>query len=199
MALHLFEDNDFLTDVFNAIPFPILVVDGDVRILFRNSATVRFIGNEELLHQRGGELLHCIHSKDSEKGCGDGPFCKTCVVRNSVNESNRGRKVYRKKTMMELKKGENISEVPLLITTSPFTFEKRSLILLILEDIHEMMQLGGLLPICSKCKKIRSGMDQWEQIEGYIKKHIIDVDFTHGLCPDCIKEVYPEYAAKKQK
>jgi hypothetical protein len=194
MPLHLYEDNDFLTNTFNTIPFPILVVDDDMRILFWNSSALRLLGSDEVFQQRGGEALHCIHSGDTEEGCGHGPHCKTCVLRNSVNEASRGEKVYRRKTIMQRKIGEKVTDVPLLVTTSPFTYENRSLTLLILEDIHELMELGSLLPICANCKKIRSSANQWQQIEEYIKNHIVDVDFSHGICPDCVTKLYPEIA-----
>jgi PAS domain-containing protein len=190
MPWDLFEDDIFLRNTFNAIPFPMLVVDDDVHILFWNSAALRLLGNEELLQQRGGEALHCIHSKDVEEGCGRGPHCKTCIVRNSVNEASNGKKVYRKKSMMERKIGDKVIDTPLLVTTSPFIYQNRPLTLLIIEDIHELMEIGSLLPICSQCKKIRSGDNNWQQIEGYIKEHIVDVDFTHGLCPDCMEKYF---------
>jgi hypothetical protein len=194
MPLHLFEDNDFLTNTFNTIPFPILVVDDDMRILFWNSSALRLLGSDEVFQQRGGEALHCIHSGDTEEGCGHGPHCKTCVLRNSVNEASRGEKVYRRKTIIQRKIGEKVTDVPLLVTTSPFTYENRSLTLLILEDIHELMELGSLLPICANCKKIRLSANQWQHIEEYIKNHIVDVDFSHGICPDCVTKLYPEIA-----
>jgi hypothetical protein len=171
-----------------------LVVDNDMRILFWNSSALRLLRSNEVFQQRSGEALHCIYSGDTEEGCGHGPHCKTCVLWNSVNEASHGEKVYRKKTVMQRKIGETVTDVPLLVTTSPFTYENRSLTLLILEDIHELMELGSLLPICANCKKIRSSANQWQQIEGYIKDHIVDVDFTHGLCPDCMTKLYPEIA-----
>lgn len=51
--------------------------------------------------------------------------------------------------------------------------------------------LTGLLPICSFCKKIRNDKGYWSQIELYIKEHS-DAEFTHCLCPDCMKSKYPE-------
>jgi PAS domain-containing protein len=194
MPLHLFEDNDFLTNTLNVIPFPILVVDDEIRILFWNSAALRLLGSEEVYQQRDGEMLHCIHSGDMEEGCGYGPHCKTCVIRNSVNEASRGGKVYRKKTVLKRQIGDHVTDLPLLVTTSPYSYNDRSLTLLILEDIHELMEVGGLLPICANCKKIRSGNNEWQQIEGYIQKHIVDVDFTHGLCPECSRIFFPEAA-----
>jgi PAS domain-containing protein len=190
MHRHLFEKDIFLMNTFNALPFPTLVVDDDVRILFWNSAAFSFLGQGEVFQKRGGEVLHCIHSMETKEGCGHAPYCKNCVVRLSVNEAIYGGKVYRKKTVMDLTKGETTKSVPLLVTTSPYTYKQQKLALLILEDIHELMQLGSLLPICARCKKIRTDNNQWISVENYIKTRIADVDFTHGLCPDCMVDFY---------
>jgi two-component system, response regulator PdtaR len=56
--------------------------------------------------------------------------------------------------------------------------------------------LKGLIPICAGCKKIRDDKGYWEGVETYIKKHS-DIEFSHGLCPDCIVKLYPEYKPKK--
>ena len=53
--------------------------------------------------------------------------------------------------------------------------------------------LKGLLPICAKCKKIRDDKGYWNQVEIYIHEHT-EADFSHGICPDCMKELYPEYS-----
>jgi streptogramin lyase len=53
--------------------------------------------------------------------------------------------------------------------------------------------LSGLLPICAGCKKIRDDRGYWEQIEVYIREHS-EAQFSHGLCPTCIRNMYPEYA-----
>jgi hypothetical protein len=50
--------------------------------------------------------------------------------------------------------------------------------------------LRGLLPICASCKKIRDDRGYWNQIETYIHKHS-EAQFSHGLCPDCIQQLYP--------
>jgi hypothetical protein len=198
MPAQLFEDEVFLMDTFNAIPFPTMVVDDDVRMLFWNTAAISLLSNEEVFQRRGGEVLHCIHSTETKEGCGHAPHCKNCVVRISVNEAIQGGKVYRKRTVMELSTDGHITEVPLLVTTSPYMYKQEKLVVLILENIQEMMQLGSLLPICAKCKKIRADNNQWEPVEKYIKTHIVDVHFTHGLCSDCMIDFYSE-PAKKSK
>jgi hypothetical protein len=48
-----------------------------------------------------------------------------------------------------------------------------------------------LLPICSGCKKIRDDKGYWSQVEKYIQKHS-EATFTHSLCPDCLKKLYPD-------
>jgi PAS domain S-box-containing protein len=59
-------------------------------------------------------------------------------------------------------------------------------------------ELNGLLPICSNCKKIRDDEGYWQVVEGYISKHT-DVTFTHGVCPDCMKILYPKYVQGSHK
>ncbi len=51
--------------------------------------------------------------------------------------------------------------------------------------------LGGLLPICSHCKRIRQPDGTWVPVESYVHRHS-EADFSHGICPDCRKEHYPE-------
>lgn len=56
----------------------------------------------------------------------------------------------------------------------------------------ELKVLTGILPICSHCKKIRDGeTGGWQRMERYISKHS-NADFTHSICPDCMKEHYPD-------
>jgi hypothetical protein len=61
--------------------------------------------------------------------------------------------------------------------------------------LENIKTLHGLLPICSHCKKIRDDSGYWEQIESYVKNHS-EAEFTHGICPDCIKKYFPAFADK---
>lgn len=53
--------------------------------------------------------------------------------------------------------------------------------------------LSGLLPICARCKKIRDDSGYWKQVEEYFEEHS-RAEFTHSICPDCLREMYPEIA-----
>lgn len=75
--------------------------------------------------------------------------------------------------------------------------EKERLIQELKASLEQVQTLRGLLPICSKCKKIRNDKGYWEKLEHYIQKHSPGVNFTHGLCPDCVKEVYPDLYPKE--
>lgn len=65
------------------------------------------------------------------------------------------------------------------------------------EALDEVKTLSGLLPICANCKKIKDDQGYWHQVEVYVQKHS-DAKFSHGFCPDCLQELYPEYYPLEQ-
>jgi len=66
------------------------------------------------------------------------------------------------------------------------------------EALDKVNLLGGLLPICASCKKIRDDKGYWNQIETYIRDHS-EAEFSHGICPDCAQKLYPEFYDKVEK
>ena len=56
---------------------------------------------------------------------------------------------------------------------------------------EEIKALKGILPLCSFCKKIRDDRGEWEQVDAYIHHHSA-ADISHTVCPDCMKEHYPQ-------
>ncbi len=64
--------------------------------------------------------------------------------------------------------------------------------------LAEVKALSGLLPICSSCKKVRDDQGYWTQIERYIEARS-DASFSHSICPDCLKKLYPEVAERLQR
>jgi PAS domain S-box-containing protein len=59
------------------------------------------------------------------------------------------------------------------------------------DALAKIKTLRGIIPICAACKKIRDDKGYWNQLESYIKEHS-EADFSHGICPECAKELYPE-------
>jgi hypothetical protein len=61
---------------------------------------------------------------------------------------------------------------------------------------RRVKELSGLIPICSHCKKVRDDKGYWKQVEAYIRDHS-EADFSHGICPDCARLLYPEYVGEE--
>jgi hypothetical protein len=188
MTINKREKREMLRAVFDALPSLVFVVDQDVRIQEYNTAASDLLmaKTKTVLKQRAGEILHCIHSSEVLEGCGKSPFCKDCIIRNSVTEAFQGKRVVRRRTRMELFQDENKIEIYALITASPFSFQDRLLALLVIEDISEIAELQRIIPICSICGKIRDDEESWMRVEAYFKNNW-DVDFSHSYCPDCYK------------
>ncbi len=60
------------------------------------------------------------------------------------------------------------------------------------KTVRDVKKLSGMLPICASCKKVRDDKGYWSQIESYISEHSEAV-FSHGVCPDCADELYPDF------
>ncbi len=60
--------------------------------------------------------------------------------------------------------------------------------------LSRVKELTGLLPICSSCKRIRDDQGYWTRLETYLTKHS-RAEFTHGICPECRRKLYPELTA----
>ena len=71
--------------------------------------------------------------------------------------------------------------------------ERNVLIDQLKQTLKEVKTLRGFLPICSHCRKVRKDTGYWQQIETYIQEHT-DAKISHGICPECIRALYPELA-----
>lgn len=71
--------------------------------------------------------------------------------------------------------------------------EKSRLIIELKDSLSQVKKLSGFLPICASCKKIRDDTGYWRQVEEYVRAHS-EAEFSHSICPDCIKKLYPEIA-----
>lgn len=68
--------------------------------------------------------------------------------------------------------------------------EQQILIRELKQALDKVKRLSGLLPICMFCKKIRDDNNYWYQVDRYIAEHS-EVQFSHGLCPECLEKHYP--------
>jgi PAS domain-containing protein len=191
-------DTELLQQVLDAIPSPLFVVDDDVRIRAFNAAASPLMGEAPTLvfNQRGGEALHCIHSTEAIGGCGASVACKTCVIRNAVGETCASGSVVRRTQRMQLVGPSGARDVYVLVTTSPLRHSDGPRALLIFQNMSDLLTAQGFVPVCMHCRKVREEGKEWTPMETYLKTHL-DVDITHGLCPDCFQKHYPEYGEER--
>jgi len=76
--------------------------------------------------------------------------------------------------------------------------EREELINTLQTALSQVKTLRGLLPICASCKKIRDDQGYWQDVTVYVRDHT-EANFTHGMCPDCMKKYYPDYFEKRAK
>ena len=68
--------------------------------------------------------------------------------------------------------------------------ERNNVLLSLIHAMDQIKTLRGMLPICASCHKIRNDEGYWDRLEKYFQEHS-ELQFTHGLCPDCVKDLYP--------
>jgi PAS domain-containing protein len=131
------------SQLFNAIPVPMFIVDNDIRILDSNAAADSAFGITQgaIRTQSGGELLGCLHLQDVAEGCGKGPACKSCVIRNSVSSCLDAVTTTQQRMKLELQPGAKKADLDLLISASPLPEAGENAVLLIVEDITAICKL----------------------------------------------------------
>jgi transcriptional regulator with PAS, ATPase and Fis domain len=66
------------------------------------------------------------------------------------------------------------------------------------ETLEKVKLLSGILPICASCKQIKTNQGVWRRVEDFIATHS-EATFSHGICPDCTKKLYPGISLSMQK
>ncbi|SPQ01535.1 hypothetical protein NBG4_60011 [Candidatus Sulfobium mesophilum] len=84
---------------------------------------------------------------------------------------------------------------PLVIVVKDAEEKQKNLVARLQDALAKISTLSGILPICASCKKIRDDRGYWNQVEAYIRDHS-EAEFSHSICPDCAKKLYPDYFRK---
>jgi PAS domain S-box-containing protein len=75
--------------------------------------------------------------------------------------------------------------------------EREKLVQELRATIASVKELGGLLPICASCKRIRDDEGNWHRLETFITAHS-RAEFSHGICPECAERLYPERVSENR-
>ena len=111
------------------------------------------------------------------------------IIMTGFKDHDTALKAVKKGAQDYLFKGELSATA--IIRTIRYAIERQRLMTELKTALDHIKQLQGMLPICSVCKNIRDDKGYWNRIESYISKHS-EVEFSHGICPECAKKLYPE-------
>ena len=202
------EKNKYLT-IFESIPNPVVILNRGKKIDNMNLAAARFFKEGVaagaqyycLARDRQLEMELCL----DEAGEGFDPSCLAGQglssmlpwLEREVDEFYNGESssVNFEKTVGQ---GESRVVYRVKLSKSLDISAKFDGILIILEDIttlkdalEEVKTLRGFVPICANCKNIRDDQGYWQQVEEYVQAHS-EAQFSHSICPACVKKLYPE-------
>lgn len=193
MSARFFSGEKYSRVILDSFPSPVLIVDSNLQIYDVNRAATELVGEQQdiLMRRLCGDLLHCIHASQSKGGCGTTEHCPDCVLRQTAEAVTEGASRFRQLSEMQIEKNGEVRKIWLLISGSLFEYEEQKLVLVTLEDITELIELRTMLPICSHCRKVRNDKNYWQNVEDYLEKHT-DIQFSHGICPECLKKHYSD-------
>lgn len=183
----------FYRAILDSIPLPVFLVDERLRVYELNETAVQLFGvnTRTKLIRRTGDALHCLYASGEENVCGKAEHCRDCVVRSSVLSSLASQGAYRQRTRLRLLEDGVYKDRDYLVTAKALPPGQGRLSLLIFEDVTELTLLKNIIPICMHCKKVRDDQQYWRHVEAYFHNSI-GVDFSHGVCPECMRKHYPE-------
>lgn len=130
-----FLDQGLHRALFDAMPLPVFVVDKDVNVLECNAAAARLFkpGRQTTRQRKAGDVLHCLHTTESPKGCGGAAACSDCGLR----AASQGQSVTRQWAEMELVRRGRPVNVELRVSCQPFTYDRSAFVLLVLEGLND--------------------------------------------------------------
>jgi CheY-like chemotaxis protein len=82
--------------------------------------------------------------------------------------------------------------VEIAIYKAKMEAERERLIAELQDALATIKTLSGLIPICAWCKQIRNDKGYWQAVEQYIRERST-AEFTHSICPDCMRKFFPEH------
>jgi PAS domain S-box-containing protein len=186
-------------NVFNAIGDPICILDDRFRIVKANKAMADRLGlsPEECVGQTCYRLVHCV--EQHLEPCPHAQTLKDGLSHTvEVYEENLGGYFLVSTSPLTDMTGKAIGSIHVgqdITERKKAEEEKEKLIKELQEALAKVRTLSGLLPMCSSCKKIRDDKGYWIEVERYISKRA-EVDFSHAVCPECMKKIYPDQYKK---
>ncbi len=185
-------------DLFDRVPVGLYRTQPDGTVLDANPALAHMLGYSEV-----GELMRVnamlVHASPDQREQEHALLAQTGTARDVELQLRRadGDLIWAQDTVRAVRGDDGnvlYYEGSLInITERKQAEEERERLINDLQKaLSEVKTLSGLLPICAACKKIRDDRGYWRQVEEYVSEHTL-AEFTHSLCPDCMRRLYPEF------
>jgi PAS domain S-box-containing protein len=186
-------------EILNAFTKPILVIDRNYQVVAANSAACRSccLSFDKIVGQGCFKVSHNLDRPcwQKEINC---PAKVTFELKEKTTVIHQH--IHAGKTLFE-----EVIAAPIFGDQGEVNFIVEELI-----DMTEMIQskeiiehlkneihtLRGIIPICSSCKNVRDDEGYWQQVEAYVRDRS-EAEFSHSICPKCLKKLYPEFIGKK--
>lgn len=151
------EQEQELSTIFDNAPFLMVLYDEARGIIRRNN--VPFVNNgtagANVLGGRIGEAFNCSNAVRQPAGCGAGPHCHNCLIRELVLDTLKtGRGHYQREARVKVASGGQDKEMTLLITTARLVIRQQPMVLCSINDISENKRLEGQLRQAQKMESI---------------------------------------------
>lgn len=183
--------DEYLHMIIDAIPTPVFVVDEDLYIIQSNSAGAALSSDASRIvaGKRCCEVQQCIHVNVEDYGLGFSRVCKTCKLKNSIEQSYKGQRAIREKLRITCSNANAVYQTTKFVTTTPFDHQAEPVVLLVLEERLPLDPSKEKFAVCANCKKIRNDNESWEGADQFLRKYL-NLMVSHGLCPECAQTLY---------
>lgn len=131
--------NDLET-VFQSSPVAMIIADEHLKIKKTNLAASEFFRNHpaDITGMDPGELINCINVKLNHLECGNGDMCKTCHLRNILEETvSTHNNINKRESKIQVLSDSGTENLSLYVSSIVLTIEDKDHILLCIEDITE--------------------------------------------------------------
>lgn len=204
MGLHLWStrrilgQNTFLQTIIESLPYPFYVVDtADYSLKIANSLVApdkKWQGATcyALTHKSAGPCDAQEHACPLKEVGATGKAVTLEHIHYNLQGEERLVEVHGYPIFDEEGNVIQMIEYSIDITARKLAERERERLIADLQNaLKDIKQLSGFIPICASCKNIRDDKGYWQKVEQYIKEHSA-VQFSHGICPDCAKKLYPD-------
>ncbi len=142
-----------LSAVFNSVQAMLLIVDHNQRIIKANQAAISFVGtsNDRVIGEKPGNILGCLNSLDRSDGCGAGPACVRCPVRQTILDTLKTGQPHRQvEATLPIQIDEQIEMRTWLISTTPMGTGQDRSVLVSFDDITTRKQAEARMQVMSE-------------------------------------------------